>query len=55
MDENSTLIQRFEQAVSAFDSGDAYSALNELVALYQEGFHREEILTFLAATLMKTV
>lgn len=47
MDENSTLIQRFEQAVSAFDSGDAYSALNELVALYQEGFHREEILTFL--------
>lgn len=47
MDENSTLIQRFEQAVSAFDSGDAYSALNEFVALYQEGFHREEILTFL--------
>ena len=37
MDENSTLIQRFEQAVSAFDSGDAYSALNELVAFVSRG------------------
>ncbi len=47
MSENPTLTQRFEQAVSAFDSGDAYTALNEFVSLHQEGFHREEILAFL--------
>lgn len=47
MAENSALTQRFEQAITAFDDGNTYAALNEFVALHQEGFHREEILTFL--------